>query len=98
MNKRLGGAAELGDGLESFTDVEFATRNGQTKRDNFSRKSLKGLNLLPEYLEVELLIRRKKESLAKGIAKKAEKTNHNRRDALRFSDSFETTCLYEKIA
>jgi len=41
---RLGGAAELGDGLENFTDVEFATRNGQTKRDNFSRESLKGFN------------------------------------------------------
>ena len=65
-------------------DLEFATRNGQTERDNFSRKPLKGFNtnipggynLLPEYLELELLVRRKKTSLAKGIAKKTEKTKN----------------------
>ena len=36
--------------------------------------------------------------MAKLIAKKTEKTNNNRRDALQFSDSYEVTCLYEEIA
>ena len=43
-NKRIRGALELWNGLESFMDVEFATRDAQTKRGNFSRKPLKGFN------------------------------------------------------